>query len=116
MPAFVNLTGHKYGRWTVLKESGRLHGGATWLCRCECGKEKVLKGNHLRTGSTRSCGCFNLEVRSRVCSERNTTHGKSQTKVYAAWVNIRQRCENPRCTQYAKYGAKGINVCERWQS
>jgi hypothetical protein len=29
---------------------------------------------------------------------------------------MRQRCENPNCTPYPKYGAKGIRVCERWQA
>jgi hypothetical protein len=116
MPTFVDLTGHRYGRWTVIKESGRKFGGSTWLCRCECGTEKVMRSNALRTGSSTSCGCYNLEVRRRVCIERNTTHGLSKSKVYATWINIRERCENPNNAGYAKYGAKGIRICERWQS
>lgn len=112
----MNLTGHRYGRWTVIEEVGRKHGGATWLARCDCGNEKVVKGNCLRTGSSKSCGCLNVEVHRRVCIERNTKHGLTNTKAFSAWVNIRQRCENKSTPAYKKYGAKGIKVCERWHS
>jgi hypothetical protein len=116
MPAFVDLTGHHYGRWTVIKESGRKFGGSTWLCRCECGTERVMRGSAIRSGNSTSCGCYNLEVRRRVCIERNTTHGLSRTRTYRAWEAMRHRCENPSATTWPKYGGKGITVCERWKS
>lgn len=47
-----------YGQLTVLGLAGRLHGGAAWLCRCDCGKEIVTRGQHLRDGQTKSCGCI----------------------------------------------------------
>lgn len=50
-----------------------------------------------------------------MCIARNTTHGKSRTKVHVAWQQMRQRCEDPNSTAYHKYGAKGILVCERWK-
>lgn len=46
------------------------------------------------------------------------THGHSKgfkhTKAYSTWHNVKQRCLNPKAPSYAKYGAKGIAVCERW--
>ena len=46
------------------------------------------------------------------------THGAArrgqQSPEYRAWCDMRQRCTNPRCPQYARYGAKGVSVCERW--
>lgn len=114
MPAFVDLSGHRYGRLTVIREAGRKHGGVTWLVRCDCGNEKVMRSNSLRRGHSKSCGCLNTETRRRVCIERNTKHGLSSTKAFDTWVNIRQRCKNPSTTSYKKYGARGIHVCERW--
>jgi hypothetical protein len=47
-------------------------------------------------------------------SLRNSTHGKSGTKVYVAWLAMRRRCYQPNDTGYKNYGARGIEVCEQW--
>ena len=41
-------------------------------------------------------------------------HGRSHTATYAVWCNMLQRCNNPRAWNYKHYGARGIEVCERW--
>ena len=38
----------------------------------------------------------------------------SNSQVYRAWVNLRQRCNNPRFKAYKNYGGRGIKVCEAW--
>lgn len=43
-----------------------------------------------------------------------TTHGMFGTRTYTAWSRMKSRCLNPKATNYPKYGAKGIRVCERW--
>ena len=35
---------------------------------------------------------------------------------YRSWLHMRNRCENPRNRAYARYGGRGIVVCERWNS
>ncbi|WP_431860181.1 HNH endonuclease [Azospirillum sp.] len=53
-----NIAGRKFGMLTVLREFGRnARSQTTWLCRCECGNEKVLDGCVLRGGITVTCGC-----------------------------------------------------------
>ena len=54
MGKFVDLTGQKFGKWTVLEYVGK----STWLCRCECGTERNIEGANLRRGKTTSCGCI----------------------------------------------------------
>jgi hypothetical protein len=44
------------------------------------------------------------------------SHGKTGTKVHNTWTNIRQRCQNENTPAFRKYGAKGIKVCDRWQT
>lgn len=46
--------------------------------------------------------------------EGNTKHGKSKTKIYGAWHNIKQRCLNPNNRFYEYYGGRGIKICDRW--
>lgn len=41
--------------------------------------------------------------------------GRSVTPAYRAWQNMMTRCFNPKATQYAWYGGRGISVCERWR-
>ncbi len=59
MSRFVDLTGHTYGRLSVLrKDSQDKHNRWKWLCMCTCGEEVVVLSNKLRTGNTKSCGCM----------------------------------------------------------
>jgi hypothetical protein len=34
--------------------------------------------------------------------------------LYKMWTDMRNRCQNPKSQRWARYGAKGITVCERW--
>jgi hypothetical protein len=47
-----------------------------------------------------------------------TSHGHTRnrtvTPTYRAWVNMMTRCGNPKASQYARYGGRGIKVCDRW--
>lgn len=61
MGAFVDLTGNRYGRLTVLAKSPEKKNRIEWICLCDCGKETIVRGNNLRSGNTKSCGCFDLE-------------------------------------------------------
>lgn len=56
-----NEIGNKYGRLMVLERAPRPEGrpkGAYWLCQCECGNQKIIRGADLRAGSINSCGCL----------------------------------------------------------
>lgn len=108
MPQFVDLSNQKYGRWTVIKRVGTKAGGALWLCKCECGNTGEVRSNILRDGSSKSCGCYNKDVRRAVCIERNTTHGLAGTRTHNIWVNLKQRHKSPK---YAH-----ITVCAEWSS
>ena len=58
----LELTGQRFGRLTV-KEFSHVNknGQAFWLCKCNCGDEKIIRGNALRGGLTKSCGCLQKE-------------------------------------------------------
>jgi len=58
----IDLTGRKFGRWTVIRRSyPNRRTRSMWLCKCECGKEKIVYGQDLRTNHTQSCGCLKTE-------------------------------------------------------
>ena len=58
MANFIDITGQKFGKWTVLKRAENSKDNqAQWLCECECGKQKIVLGKTLRNGKSTSCGC-----------------------------------------------------------
>ena len=104
----IDLTGQCVGRWTVLARapSDRY---ARWRCRCVCGREKnVIEANLLRK-LTLGCGCHRGHV----------THGHScrgRTRTYRAWEAMKRRVLVPSCTDFPRYGGRGISICARWRS
>lgn len=80
-------------------------------CECICGNSNVVRLNDLRSGNTKSCGCY----KSKTTSERVSTHGMSKTKLYRRWKDMRRRCNNPNRKGYKNYGGRGIKVCEEWE-
>lgn len=62
MSKLIDLTGQKFGKWSVIKLSHtNRRGEPYWNCICECGVNKVVAGRHLRSGGSKSCGCLSLE-------------------------------------------------------
>lgn len=56
MTTSIDLRGQKFGRLVAVAVAER-HNGAVWLCRCDCGNDKLVRSGHLRNGGVRSCGC-----------------------------------------------------------
>lgn len=118
----IDLTGQKFGRLTVIERTKNDPARAPrWVCRCDCGNEKIVFGGHLRDGNVQSCGCLRREVvgaRSAEIARRighdNTTHGMSKTRLYNIWHSMKSRCLNEKDGAYFRYGGRGITVCEEW--
>lgn len=54
----IDMTGKRFGKLVALSKNGRdSHGITKWLCRCDCGIEKTVRGDLLRKGLRKSCGC-----------------------------------------------------------
>lgn len=71
MGTLVDITGEVFGRLTAVRREGTYVSpkgskSATWLCRCECGNEVMIRGKDLRDGKTKSCGCLHLERATRL--------------------------------------------------
>lgn len=108
MAAFLDLTGHTYGRLTVVSYVSRKP--TKWSCRCSCGNTSVATTINLRSGNTTSCGCVHRER----CSVASRTHGQTGSTEYRTWSHMIARCYNPRDTDFKDYGARGITVCDEW--
>ena len=58
----LDLTGQRFGHLTVLAPAENIGSRTAWLCRCDCGREAVVRTNRLRSGHTGSCGCMAAEA------------------------------------------------------
>ena len=63
---FLDLTGQRFGRLTVIKEADKYISPqglkfVQWLCKCDCGNDTIVLATNLKKGTTKSCGCYNIE-------------------------------------------------------
>ena len=113
MHNFIDLTGNRYGRLTVIRRGENTRfGQAKWVCKCDCGNAKTVEGRMLRDGKTTSCGCYHKEVVSKLF----TKHKAKGTQLYTAWRNLKSRTSNPNSPDYKWYGGRGITVCDEWKN
>lgn len=111
------LLNKKFGRLTIISEAKphqQPNGDIQRLfsCLCDCGNKTIARLSNLRSGNSRSCGCYNREMTSKT----NTIHQKSQTRLYVIWSSMKARCSNPKNISYKYYGGKGVKVCDEWQN
>lgn len=121
--AKIDLTGKRFGRLTVLEWIPSARGNARWLCRCDCGTEKVVNGKSLRNGHSKSCGCYQREevsqrMRNLTPEEKRKyarySHHMSDSRIYRIYAGMKGRCYGPSNTHYEYYGGRGIKMCDEW--
>jgi hypothetical protein len=108
----IDMTNQRFGRLVVTSFAEKRENHGYWLCQCDCGATKVISGRNLRKGLTASCGCLHRDM----IRTFSLTHGLSRSPTYGTWGSMHSRCTNPKQQAYARYGAVGIRVCERWRT
>jgi hypothetical protein len=101
----------RYGSWTVIGKGDARGKKRLIQVICDCGIEKQVQRTSLLNGNSQSCGC----LFAKKIAKANTRHGHTNTRVYESWRSMRNRCRNPKNPMYYLYGAKGIQICERWE-
>lgn len=64
MSRVKDMSGQKFNKWTVISREDKKYpdGSVRWICECECGTVKPVKGTLLRNGGSKSCGCIKAEI------------------------------------------------------
>lgn len=86
-------------------------GGIKVRSRCKCGRNNLSRGYQLTSGLVKTCGKAGCKI--------GTIHGAApkhgpRSPEYQVWNGLRERCNNPKCKDYPRYGGRGIAVCDRW--
>lgn len=99
-------------RWTVLGRAENYTYPSTgkssirYLCKCLCGKEKVVHKSHIQNGSSKSCGCLNREISSSAGGL-----GYTGTREYNAWMGMKSRVKS-KAEKDKAY--RNVSICQRW--
>lgn len=110
---FHDLTGQRFHRLLVLERAENDKTGHTiWKCQCDCGKITYFAQSPLVEGRVKSCGCYQRENNLRMC----TKHNMRYNKLYSVWCGMKNRCYNPNASDYERYGARGIKICDEWKN
>lgn len=114
----MSLIGKRFGRWFV-KDIGEpyifpssSYSKTRYICKCDCGAEKLVREDVLLRGESQSCGCLAKEKFKEIV----TKHGFSRHKLYGVWNDMRRRCNDPSRKDYKHYGQRGIKVCSDWDN
>lgn len=109
---YKDITGRRFERLVALEYVGKGSSNASlWRCKCDCGKESIVRESNLQSGKTKSCGCYD---RDRT-KDANTKHGLYGTRLYRIFKGMKYRCYNSNADEYPHYGGKGVIVCEEWR-
>ena len=113
MSALIDLAGSVFGRWTVVERAPRSNKrtDARWFCKCACGVERIVHGNSLRRGMSKSCGCFNRDMALTRTGIKSPGWGGGRTKSSKGYVLI-QAPQHP-AAQKTGYVAEHRLVMEK---
>ena len=117
---FTDITGQKFGRLLVLKRDGYFTKEIAWLCKCDCGNLKRTRGQCLKTGRTKSCGCINKEKASvnrfpdrscicEICGKKFTSKSLYPRKACSKECHNKRMCEQVKARNISSFD-KAIGV------
>jgi hypothetical protein len=104
MSKLIDMGGERFGRLIVVSYAR----DRKWCCVCDCGARVEVRGDNLRKGYSRSCGCL-----ARIGRK---THGMSRSREYRSWSAMKYRCSNPNHKSWKYYGGQGISFYEDWRA
>jgi hypothetical protein len=86
-----DVTGRRFSRLMVLGVAKRVNHVTFWQCKCDCGKETIVRISQLLRGQTKSCGCLQKEIFKNWCGENNPNWKGGKYHRSDGYIQIRKR-------------------------
>ena len=120
MDKAVDLTGKTFGRLYVIeKDMSLAHRNSHWICRCDCGTIKSIRGSYLLCGDAKSCGCLHTETLVRNGRKTIVDNSVEQMHDNKEFNTQFQVIENPNPPKNNTSGCKGVGWDKKrqcWQA
>jgi len=95
MPRFLDRTGMKYGRLTVISHKGKDKRGLhLWECECSCGNTKTVVGQNLSSKKSKSCGCLKNEFLKRKGNQFGLYKDRQDAMLRVQYSHLKRRHTN----------------------
>lgn len=107
-----DITGMRFGKLIAIERVGSKNNQALWKCKCDCGKDAYVTTAMLMCGNNTSCGCSQFFPKGK--DNPKATHLLTNTRLYAIYCGMKDRCYNPNNKHYDIYGGRGIEICPEW--
>ena len=92
MAKFKNRVGERYGRLLVTSHAGKdARNKHLWLCKCDCGNEKVVVSDNLSSGKSKSCGCLLREFLKRKGNQYGLYEDRQEAMLKVQYSHLKRR-------------------------
>ena len=112
----ADLTGLRFGRWTVLERGPSKNSQILWECKCDCGTKKLVYGSFLKKGESTSCGCYRVEQVVKAKVKHGHAGKTTRTPTYRSWESMRSRVLGDSYKGRKHYRDAGVTICQKWDS
>lgn len=110
----VDLSGRRFGKLKVLRlDEERTKRKSYWICECECGTIKSIRGDTLNV--IQSCGCVKKQ-QDKINLGIKYNHNMTYHPLFPIWDGMMNRCYNENNNAYENYGGRDITVCREWHN
>jgi hypothetical protein len=111
----IDISKRRFGRLTVVSRTDRKNwNDYYWSCECDCGNEKEILYQSLVRHKTKSCGCIRAYNNKNSMLYEINSAAQRRLPEYRIWANMKARCLRRKAQAYARYGGRGITVCDKW--
>lgn len=111
-----NIKGNKYNNLTVIEIVGKAKNNEKLCrCKCDCGKETIVRQSKIISGKTKSYGCYKIKKITERNKLRTIYPNDNKTRLYRIWRAMKSRTTYKSQTQYKDYGGRGIVICKEWK-
>ena len=105
--------GERFGKLVIVENLGKIKPEISnhryYKVKCDCGKVEISRDSLLRTGKKIECYLCSTKKRPQY------KHGMTNTRLFAIWQGMKQRCNCKTCEAYKWYGGRGISICKDWE-
>jgi len=109
----INI-GDRFGNLVVVGKTEPKHKERTYICKCDCGNEKIATSSSLFYGFATSCGCMKSAHLKEAYLKTHDYKPFQNKDIVRLRQNMITRCYRKNSKSYKDYGGRGIIICDEW--